>query len=339
MEHIEAISSFYKDYYSSIDFKKWQNKLSNAIYLSLRSSSKEIPVVIELCKAISDKKHNCFKKLSIESKKIHGWNMSGVKFYQGKKELGDMVIVSVITLNGTITLLKTAFIQNKVQKLNSWEIDQKQLYLLKNFPTFIGASGIFNKGIFKDKEITFLNNSGTLGNYGLFTSTGDMIFLTARNVFCNQSSKGKDKRTITFDNIKKAAASSVHLGDIVDSFCPYYKHNCCCIKFNAEERTALLAGRNNSPFFNNYSYALDVHEVVKQLTYFNIGENIFGQTPEDYLYSYTMDLLTEFKCSIDKKGKLKRNLKNNDNQPNRDQDNNDITDEGGTYVILNYLEL
>jgi len=321
MDYLEAIQNFYKNYYSSIDFKKWQDKLSNEIYLSLHSGGKEVPMVTELCEVMSKQNH---KGLSIESKKIHG-KKSFVKFdYLNKKttkELADMVIVSVVTLKRKIMLLKTAFIQNKKAKNErlSWvcDIDQEQLFLLKNFPTFTGTSGIF-----KGKEITFLNHSGTLGNYGLFTPTGDMVFLTARNVFCNQSSGDK----VTFDDIKKAASLNMPLVNTVDGFEYFSK---CGIYLVNKDYIAFPIGRHNLPFFNNYNYALDVHEIVKQLTYFNIGEpvNEFKHTADNYLYNYTKDLLHLLGYKID------------NNQLIRNSESGDIPDEGEIGVILNHLEL
>ena len=328
MGHIEVIRSFYEDYYSSIDFKKWQNEFSSKINSSLYSSKnlREDKIVECLCKEMSNQK---YKGLLIESKKIHSRSTSGVEFNhidkKTVKELADMVIVSVVTDNDEIMLLKIAFIQNKKATMSktspySWKIEQKQLFLLKNFPTFIGVSGYF-----KSKEITFQNHSSTLGNYGLFTPTGDMVFLTARNVFCNQNSRD----IITFNDIKKASSLSVPLWDTVDRFYPYYKYKLghCCINPEDEECLALLTEWYNSPFFNNYNYALDVNEIVKQLTYFNIGENVV-QTTDNTLYSYTKYLLNQFEYTIGDDNKLKRNQKNND-----------IPYESETHVILNHLEL
>jgi len=328
IENLKIIRTFYEDYYSSIDFKEWQNKFSNKIYSSLNSGGKEVDMVTKLCQAMSNQEH---KGLHIKSEKIHG-KKSYVEFaYTGKKttrELADMVIVSVVTLDQKIVLLKLAFIQNKKAEKNkipswSYKIDPEQLFLLKNFPTFIGTSGIFNNDLFKGKEIIFPNYSGTLGNYGLFTPNSDMIFLTARNVFCNQSASG----TITFGDIKKASSLNVHSADTVNSFHPYkYGH---CIDFFRENRFILLSGRYNLPFFNNYDYALDVHEIVRQLTYFNIGEplNIFGHITDNYLYFYAKTLLQLFGYTI------------NDNNLYRNRENNDIRNENETNVILNYLEL
>jgi hypothetical protein len=324
----KLIHEFYEDYYSSIDFKKWQDNLSNEIYSSLKSNvtSGEVEMVTDLCDVMSSQK---YKGLHIESKKIHG-KTSEVEFNYANekvvKELADMVIVSIVTSRGKIKLLKTAFIQNKKGTSNkksscSWKIDQEQLFLLKNFPKFTGVSGIF-----KDEEIIFLNHSSTLGNYGLFTPTGDMAFLTSRNTFCNQSGG-----TITFDKIKNASLLCNSLGNNDGSFSFFYKDFYHYIDFAYKNRFMFVNKLHNLPFFNNYNYALDVYEIVKELTYFNIGEPSFasGQVINDTLYCYTKKLLySAFGYNVDGDDNFKYN-----------QDNNDISYENGTNVIFNRLEL
>jgi len=327
--YIKAIRKFYEEYYSSIDFKKWQDEFSRKILFSLNSNviSGEVKTVTDLCAVMSNQR---YKDLIIEGRKIHG-KTSIVKFDRDnkkpiKKELADMVIVSVVTLNKKIMLLKTAFIQNKKATKRktscSWKIDQEQLFLLKNFPTFTGVSGIF-----KGKTKAFPNHSGSLGNYGLFTPTGDMVFLTARNVFCHQNSSG----TITYDNIKKNSSLQASFENKVDKFCSHCDDCCQCVYFNYKTHFALLNGWHNLPFFNIYSYALDVHEIVKELTYFNIGEslNIFGQITKnnDALYCYTFDILKSFGYGIDD---------NNNLYPNRD---NNTSDENKANGLLIRLEL
>jgi len=334
MNYIDAIRKFYEEYYSSIDFKKWQDEFSKEIYSFIKPNVtfREDKIVEGLCKVISSQKK--YKGLNIKSRIIHGWHTSGVRFDCGNKkfvqcELADMVIVSVVTLNRKIMLLKTAFIQNKkatkhITVSYSWKIDQKQLFLLKNFPTFTDVSGIFNK----NEEITLLNHSGTLGNYGLFTPTGDMIFLTARNVFCHQNPSDADKRTITFDNIKNASSLQTSLENKIDWLCSDCIDCYHCIRFHPRNHFVLPNGRYNLPFFNNYSYALDVHEIVKELTYFNIGEplNVFGRITDNTLYSYTTDLLQLFGYRI-----IEGHLSNNEN--------NNISYENRANVLFIHAEL
>lgn len=317
----EAIRRFYEDYYSSVDFREWQNNLSKNIYssLALNLNSGEVQTVTDLCDVMSNKH---YKGLYIESQKIHSRSTSGVMFdYVGNQlvttELADMVIISIVTFDRQVVLLKTAFIQNKKAYRNqSWSINHEQLFLLKNFPTFTGVSGIF-----KDKTITFINHSNTLGNYGLFSTDGEMTFLTARNVFCNQ----KSISGIKFCDIKSGAADYPK-PILTYNYCTHYK-NCC----NSNDFHWLdYSNYCNLPFFGNYSYALDVHEIVRELTYFNIGEpsSAFGRITDDMLYDYTNKTLqSAFGYTIGE------NYFNRDNRQNMNMINDDRT------VILNHVEL
>ena len=322
----EVIRRFYNDYYLSLDFKIWRDELTREIYTCLNSNIifDEVKTVTDLCDVMSNKQ---YKGLRLESKKTHSRSTSGVEFdYIGKKaitELADMAIVSVITLDRRIVLLKTAFIQNKKvtyhKKSTSWKIDQRQLFLLKNFPRFNGVSGIF-----KGQTITFLNQSNTLGNYGLFSSNGDIIFLTARNTFGNQNASG----SITFDSIRNAAISATLQNhyDVCHS-----RRKCCPDCFEHKYYSTPFSQSNSMPFFNNYNYALDAHEVVKELVYFNVGESssAFGKIINENLHRFTGELLrSAFGYSID------------DNHFNRNGGYKDnVVDYSGVSVILNHLEL
>jgi hypothetical protein len=326
----EAIKRFYDEYYSSVDFKTWQNDFSDEIYSCLNGAG-EVKTVTDLCKVMANKN---YKGLRIESRKLHGYSTSGVQFsYKGKivgTELADMEIISLVTLDRRVVLLKIAFIQNKKATSHktiedTWKIDEKQLFLLKNFPTFKFVSGKF-----KGQETKFLNHSGTLGNYGLFTSNGDMAFLTARNVFRNQNYNG----TIHFDTIKRAASQSIapqilcsitHCEDCFDR-----------IDFRDNNPLRLHCRLCNYPFWGNYNYALDVHEIVKGLTYFNIGEpiNVAGRVVNSSLHNYVIKLLADvFGHSLGEDGNYFFNR-------NRGQFVNEMFEHShSSNVILNHLEL
>ena len=53
--------------------------------------------------------------------------------------------------------------------------DSQQLFLLKNFPPFLGNSGIFQGCT----DLTFRNDSRCLGAFGLFHDPGEMLFISA----------------------------------------------------------------------------------------------------------------------------------------------------------------
>jgi hypothetical protein len=162
------------------EFRLNQNDIAlsvcNLLSKSYKSRDNETKMVEKLCNYLHDK--NC-GKAKIYAVKIHG-STSKVEFYDAtnklvKKELGDMVVISLVTFKSKIVFEKLAFIQNKKEdKAGSekWKIDQNQLFLLNNFPTFNGVSGIFGK----QKNVALLNAFGQLGNYGLFHSDGDMVF-------------------------------------------------------------------------------------------------------------------------------------------------------------------
>jgi len=229
-----AIREFYEYYYTPVEFRSWQNDLVGDIYSKIAIHAepgklREVPKVFSLCEAMSDRQ---YRNLKIESRMIHGYQHgykgsepSGVEFLlrseDARCELADMVLISLVTIDKKVVLLKTAFVQNKDSKAHPdvWRIDPKQLFLLKNFPTFKGKYGIF-----KDKSLAFLNHTGTLGNYGLFLSNGDMTLLTARNVFRNQQSNAH----ITFDDIRNESA---------EHYPQTSRKNCCnrckrCCDFN-----------------------------------------------------------------------------------------------------------
>jgi len=294
----DAMREFYDYYYSSIDFKKWRDEFAFEIYSCLSSNIDygEVKTVTALCDVMKAKEFRAGSgRLRIESRKTHSRSTSGVKFdYIGKQavtELADMVIVSLVTFQRKVLLLKTAFIQNKKATPNrktsdTWGIDQKQLFLLKNFPTFDGVSGIFN-----NKTMSFLNHTATLGNYGLFSSSGDMIFLTAKNTFCNQKGVGN----ITLEDMRSAATNSMayEYNFHSQSFCRRCHKYCMDCSNGRMDCIMPFSQLNYLPFFNNYSYALDVHEIVKDLTFFNIGEpsNVYGRVTDKNLYDFTSDLL------------------------------------------------
>ncbi|MDR1182744.1 MAG: hypothetical protein LBL13_12270 [Bacteroidales bacterium] len=258
----------FSDYYNRQDFNLFQNALAQKVYETLgasySNSDGEVKIVTDLCKAIESETYG---RLKFHAKKIHG-SRSFVEFdNQDKpitKELADMVIISVATKDRKIIYEKTAFIQNKKEdtEKNIWKIDQDQLYLLHNFPTFKGKKGIFRKN-FND-EVVFRNHSETLGNYGLFQSPGEMILVNALTVFRLQQS-GK----ISFSDVRKHS----HIRNNVFSFLfidypfwdemlyRYFKH------FPKYGFPFL-----NLPFLGNNMVSFNIYEFIRNWSLFNIGE-------------------------------------------------------------------
>jgi hypothetical protein len=282
----------FSDYYNRPDFKKFQNTFARDVYESLgtsySNSDGEVKMVTEMCQKIDGK---TFEKLKFYTKKIHG-SRSFVEFHnQDKpttKELADMVIISVATKNKEIIYEKTAFIQNKKEDTDSnWKIDQDQLYLLHNFPTFKGKKGIFKRN-FSD-EVAFLNHSETLGNYGLFQQPGEMILVNALTVFKLQQG---DK--VSLSDIRNFAGNSPYSSGfkfpLIDHplwdemFYRYFKHF-------PEYGLPFL----NLPFLNNSIASFNIYEFIRNWTLFNIGEVVsaYGNTMDKDLSTFNRILLTQ----------------------------------------------
>lgn len=274
---------FYENYEGSHDFRKWQNALTQKAYAALISNlgGNEVSMVTSFCNALNSEG---FKGVTISTAKIHG-SKSYVDFdYKGastKKELADMVIISLVTFNGEIVIQKVALVQNK--KWNprdaNWNIDQEQLYLLMNFPTFSGLS----KRLGKVQDNVFINYTNHLGNYGLFANDGDFILATAKTVFCQQTDY-----YLKFDDLKKSASTSGNNGSrllFTDSLFwedYYYLH----------KHFGNLPWVGFSPI-NSCDVSLNMHEFIRNMTHLNIGEpsTLFGNVRDINLQNFAEKIL------------------------------------------------
>jgi hypothetical protein len=256
------LNNGFEKLFTCADFIKFQNKLSEDVYKSLNNSyankKHEIAIVEDLCNSLNAQESN---NLHIYAEKIHGAK-SYVDFpMQGKvirKELADMVILSIITRNKKIVYEKTAFIQNKKESKQSdvWSIDKEQLFLLQNFPTFSS-----NQGIFRNSVVTFLNSTGSLGNYGLFKKPGEMIVSIASEVTAKLEGNQVRHSRIAEDSVK------------------YGNHNSFISQPIDIGTEIIVAYRNETvlrglPFLQNISLSINVYEFIRNLTQFNIGEPI-----------------------------------------------------------------
>lgn len=281
------------DYYYRPDFRKFQNTFAQEVYESLGSSysnsDSEVKIVTDMCSTINGK---TFEKLKFYTKKIHG-TRSYVEFHnQDKpttKELADMVILSIATKDREIIYEKTAFVQNKKEYTESvWEIDQDQLYLLHNFPTFKGKKGIFKRN-FSD-EVVFQNHSETLGNYGLLQNPGEMILVNALTVYKLQQG---DK--IAHSDIKKFAHNSFQNNysfqfPLIDH--PFwdeilYRYNKYFVKYGLPFM--------NLPFLNNSIASFNIYEFIRNWSLFNIGDVVsaYGCIADKDLSTFNRILLRE----------------------------------------------
>jgi len=281
------------NYYSRSDFRKFQNIISREVYdtlgVSYFNSDGEVKMVTNICRTLNGKS---FEKLKFYSKKIHG-SRSFVEFQnQDKpvtKELADMVVISVATRKQQIVYEKTAFIQNKKENSDyNWKIDQDQLYLLHNFPSFKGAKGIFNKNF--DNEVVFFNNSESLGNYGFFQNPGELILVNAKTVYKLQQGDNislSDIRKINVNNSRNNSWFEVPLLEHPLWEEMWYH----LLKYFNKYGISFM----NLPFLGNCKVTLNIYEFIRNWTYFNIGEvaSAFGNTLDKDLSIFTRILLKE----------------------------------------------
>lgn len=135
----------------------------------------EVALVTRFADAIKGRNYG---GLRLRCEKIHG-SKSFVSFnFRDKpttKELGDLVLITVVSEGRSRRLQKLCIVQNKVLRDGKTHIDPEQLFLLKNFPLFSGSRGLFRGA----KDVMFLNTQGCLGAYGFFESPGEMIHVNA----------------------------------------------------------------------------------------------------------------------------------------------------------------
>ena len=266
---MDRLLKTFSDYYNRQDFRVFQNNLARKVYETLgtsySNSDGEVKMVTNMCNTINGKD---FERLEFYATKIHG-TRSFVEFYnQDKpttKELADMVIISVVTENREIIYEKTAFIQNKKEDTeNSWKIDQDQLYLLHNFPTFKGEKGIFKRNF--NNEVVFQNHSENLGNYGLFQSPCEMILVNAHTVYRLQQG---DK--ISLSDIRKYAHNNTPNNGFLFPFIdhPFWDEILYrCVKHFPKYGFPFL----NLPFLGNSIVSFNIYEFIRNWSLFNIGE-------------------------------------------------------------------
>jgi hypothetical protein len=290
---MENLVRTFFDYYNRPEFRKFQNTFAREIYETLgtsySNSDGEVKIVTDMCNIIDGK---AFEQLKFYSKKIHG-TRSFVEFYNQDKptttELADMVVISVATKDSEIIYEKTAFVQNKKEDTeNVWKIDQDQLYLLHNFPTFKGKKGIFKRN-FTD-EVVFQNHFETLGNYGLFQNPGEMILVNALTVYKLQQG---DK--ISLSDIRKFVHNSTQDNNILHF--PLVDHRPWDEIFYRYFKYFPMYGLPflNLPFLNNNIASFNIYEFIRNWSLFNIGDVVsaYGYIADKDLSTFNRILLRE----------------------------------------------
>lgn len=162
------------------DFLAFEADIARDMYSALDKGYgkgvNEVKLVTHLVEACGNRTYRGCAR--IYAHKIHG-PRSTVRFnYREKsvpKELGDMVVISVLSEGRTRILQRLSIVQNKKSTSGTWAIDPEQLFLLHHFPPFTGVKGLFRG----QSDVTFANCSTSLGTYGFFDAPGDMAVLSA----------------------------------------------------------------------------------------------------------------------------------------------------------------
>jgi hypothetical protein len=169
----------YWDLTADPDFLRFQHKLISEVYDQLGQGyalgEGEVSLVTRTADTLSRKS---FNGLKLHCEKIHG-TKSYVSFAfrdkPTKKELGDLILISVVSDGRKRLLQKLCIVQSKVIRDGKTHIDLGQLFLLKNFSPFSGSRGLFRG----ERDVMFLNRQQCLGAYAFFDSPGDLIFVNA----------------------------------------------------------------------------------------------------------------------------------------------------------------
>lgn len=271
-------------------FLGFQNDLALDVYNELGkgflANENEVSLVTKLCEITNGKSYG---PVSMRAGKIHG-SRSYVEFnYMDKpvtKELGDMVIITIVSSGRERLLQKMCLIQNKKgSNVDSsktkgkvrWDIDLEQLYLLKNFPRLSG-----NKGILKHcRDVLFRNTEGGLGAFGLLHFPGDMIFISAP--LLTELMKGRESLDTSDICVVGSNYSMNSQNGIGFPFLPPFG------KCHPEEMFFIyekiwhryggmwphMSG-SITPFFGNTPFARDMYDFVRAWTQVNIGETSFS---------------------------------------------------------------
>jgi len=259
-------------------FARFQSEIVHDFYQSLgqgySSNDNEVALVQRLVDAANGKSYSPMK---MHANMLHG-PRSYVEFnYRDKpvtKELGDMAIISVITRSGERLFQRMCIIQNKKANGKSWNIDQEQLFLLKNFPPFTG-----NKGIFKHcRDVLFRNTSGCLGAFGLLNSPGEMLFASAGLV--SELQRGKKSLSASDISIPMDSMNDTHQGGKLElPFLPWMgrlhprEWYCLFEEMICEYGHPFFPGSIfGATFLGNARFSRDIHDWVRNWTQLNVGE-------------------------------------------------------------------
>ena len=169
----------YQELISDPGFLRFQHRKITAVYNQLAEGylkeEGEVDLVTRMADTLTGKS---YRGLRIHCEKIHG-SKSRISFnFRGKsinKELGDLILISLVSNKKRRIIQKLCIVQNKVLRDGKSHIDLEQLFLLKNFPLFSGSQGLFRGNC----DVMFCNTQRCLGAYGFFEDPGEFIHVNA----------------------------------------------------------------------------------------------------------------------------------------------------------------
>ncbi len=176
---LDSVTREYQNLLADPGFLRFQHLAVADVYDQLgqgyAKSEGEVALVTRLAETL---KGRTYKGLKLHCGKIHG-SKSYVSFnFRDKpttKELGDLVLITLVSRGRNRCLQKLCIVQNKLLRGGKAQIDLEQLFLLKNLPLFSGSRGLFRGA----KDVMFLNRQKCLGAYGFFESPGELIHVNA----------------------------------------------------------------------------------------------------------------------------------------------------------------
>lgn len=268
----------FHDLTSDPEFFRFQHKLVSDVYDQLGQGytlgEGEVPLVSRTADTLRGKS---FKSLKLHCEKIHG-SKSYVSFtFRDKpttKELGDLILISVVSDGRRRLLQKLCIVQNKVLKDGKAQIDLEQLFLLKNFPLFSGSRGLFRGA----RDVMFLNRQQCLGAYGFFEAPGELIFVNAgvlstaiagsatfNRTMLSSSLYGSDSSEdgSVFGNLRVPAFIDPMIMEKIHQY--WYKR-----RFPIPLQGAFF------PFSSSRRTLHDLHDVIRAWTSLRLGELVYA---------------------------------------------------------------
>lgn len=251
-------------------FAKFQNGLASEVYRTLRQGFALGEGEVELVRRITNAVDNAsYGQVRVFGKMLHG-SASLVDFnFRGetsRKELGDIALVSVVSAGREVILSRLVLVQNKLGEGKSWGIDEKQLFLLANFPTLSGHSGV----LAGKKDVCFRDRSGCLGGYGLLYPPSEMYFASAKLL----RSRSFGKKSINVKDLQRSSnLQECHLdAQLFRALLPCWHVADELLLLAFSNGRGLTVPHDPAGFFGNVPFCPDILSLVRAWTQVSMGE-------------------------------------------------------------------